>query len=53
MKRESKDVVAAGYRLHAVLTMTQILEVLQHAGRISFDQANAVKSYLSTTKPKE
>ena len=34
---------AAGYRLHAVLTMTQILDVLQRAGRISFDQANAVK----------
>ncbi len=44
---------AAGYRLHAVLTMTQILDVLQSAGRISFDQANAVKGYLSTTKPKE
>ena len=44
---------AAGYRLHAVLTMTQILDVLQRAGRISFDQAKAVKNYLSTIKPKE
>ena len=37
---------AAGYRLHAVLTMTQILDTLQGAGRISLDQANAVRSYL-------
>ena len=39
---------AAGYRLHAVLTMTQILDTLQEAGRISFDQANAVRSYLKS-----
>jgi len=39
---------AAGYRLHAVLTMTQILDTLQEAGRISFDQATAVRSYLNS-----
>lgn len=39
---------AAGYWLHAVLTMTQILDTLQEAGRISFDQANAVRSYLKS-----
>lgn len=37
----------AGYRLHAALTMTQILETLQEAGRISFDQAKAVRDYLA------
>ncbi len=37
---------AAGYCLHAVMTMTQILDTLQEAGRITFDQATAVRSYL-------
>lgn len=49
----SEALAAAGYRLHAVLTMTQILETLQRAGRVSPDQITAVKSYLRSTKPKE
>ena len=44
---------AAGYRLHAALTMTRILDVLQAAGRITPGQATSVKSYLASTKPKE
>jgi uridine monophosphate synthetase len=44
---------ADGYRLHAALTMTQILDVLHAAGRISFDQAKAVADYLASTKSQE
>ncbi len=42
-----QNLAAAGYRLHAALTMTQIVAVLEAAGRIDASQAAAVRSYLS------
>lgn len=41
-----QKLAAAGYRLHAALTMTQILDTLEAAGRITAPQAAAVRSYL-------
>jgi uridine monophosphate synthetase len=38
---------AAGYRLHAVLTMRQIIEVLRDQARISAEMAQKVEAYLS------
>jgi uridine monophosphate synthetase len=42
------NLAAAGYRLHAALTMTQILDTLEAAGRITVPQAAAVRNYLRT-----
>ena len=39
-----------GYRLHAVLTMSEILDVLQNEGRISAQVHQEVKAYLETTR---
>jgi uridine monophosphate synthetase len=44
----SQNLAAAGYRLHAALTMTQVVDALEVAGRISPAQAAAVRSYLSS-----
>ncbi len=41
-----QNLAAAGYRLHAALTMTQIVDTLEAAGRITSAQAAAVRSYL-------
>lgn len=40
------DLARHGYRLHAVLTITQLLETLAASARISADQATQVLSYL-------
>jgi uridine monophosphate synthetase len=41
------EVLAAqGYRLHAALRLTEILDVLHQAGRLSGEQVVAVKNYL-------
>lgn len=41
------NLAAAGYRLHAALTMSEIVETLRQAGRISAEQATVVKDYLA------
>jgi uridine monophosphate synthetase len=43
-----QNLAAAGYRLHAALTMTQIVDALEAAGRISSAQVAAVRDYLHT-----
>ncbi|HSN75518.1 MAG TPA: orotidine-5'-phosphate decarboxylase [Anaerolineae bacterium] len=43
-----QNLAAAGYWLHAALTMTQIVDVLEAVGRISSTQAVAVRNYLRT-----
>lgn len=43
-----QNLAAAGYRLHAALTLSQIVAALEAAGRISAPQAAAVRSYLRT-----
>jgi uridine monophosphate synthetase len=42
-----QNLAAAGYRLHAALTLSQIVAVLEAAGRITSDQAAAVRTYLA------
>ncbi len=42
-----QNLAAAGYRLHASLTMTQIVNALEAAGRITPAQAAAVSAYLA------
>ena len=42
-----ETLAAQGYRLHAALTLPQILDTLQAAGRISAEQAAAVREYLA------
>ena len=41
-----ENLAAAGYSLHAALTMTQIIDTLEAASRITPTQAAAVRSYL-------
>ncbi len=41
-----ENLAEAGYRLHAVLQLSDILETLQAAGRVSTTQVAAVKEYL-------
>jgi len=36
----------AGYRLHAILTLTQLLDYWEHTGRVSDDQIAAVRAFL-------
>jgi uridine monophosphate synthetase len=36
----------AGYRLHAVLTLTSLLDYWQATGRIAIEQINAVRDFL-------
>ena len=45
-----ENLAAKGYRLHAALTMSQILAGLQAAGRISARQVEAVKNYQRSTQ---
>ena len=42
-----QNLAERGYRLHAALTMADILAVLRAAGRISAEQVEAVKRYLA------
>jgi orotate phosphoribosyltransferase len=42
-----ENLAAAGYRLHAALTLSQIVEALETSGRITAAQADAVRIYLS------
>jgi uridine monophosphate synthetase len=42
-----QNLAERGYRLHAALTMADILEALRIAGRISEEQAESVKTYLN------
>jgi uridine monophosphate synthetase len=39
----------AGYHLHAILTMAEVLETLETAGKMSGEQVTAVNTYLATT----
>jgi uridine monophosphate synthetase len=39
----------AGCRLHAVLTLMDVLEALEQSGKISQEQVTAVQTYLATT----
>ena len=45
----SEDLAAHGLRLHAVLTLTQLLDALEKHGRISPEQAETVRAWLQTT----
>lgn len=40
---------AAGYHLHAILTMAEVLQTLAEAEKISSEQVSAVNAYLATT----
>jgi uridine monophosphate synthetase len=42
-----QNLAAAGYRLHTALTLSQIVAALEAAGRITADQAAAVRTYLA------
>ena len=42
-----QKLAAAGYRLHAALTLTQIVATLEDAGRVTPHQAAAVRAYLA------
>ncbi|MEA3336973.1 MAG: orotidine-5'-phosphate decarboxylase [Chloroflexota bacterium] len=42
-----ENLATAGYCLHTVLTLSQILTVLQREGRLSPDQAREVQAYLA------
>lgn len=35
-----------GYQLHSLLRITEVVDTLSHYGKISMDQANAVKTYI-------
>jgi len=44
----ARDILSQkGYRLHAALRLTEILDVLYEAGHISIDQAAAVRKYIA------
>ncbi|HXV99217.1 MAG TPA: orotate phosphoribosyltransferase, partial [Anaerolineae bacterium] len=49
----AKNLAEAGYRLHAVLSLSEILETLHQAGRISAEQVTTVKEYLRLNRSKE
>jgi uridine monophosphate synthetase len=40
------DLAAAGYRLHAVLTLSDVVEALSAEGRITPDQAEIVRAFI-------
>lgn len=46
----SQNLAAAGCRLHAAMTMTQVVETLTKAGRLSAEQAATVTTYLTQSK---
>ena len=48
-----QNLAAAGYRLHAALTLSQIVAALEAAGRITSTEASAVRDYLgmASTSP--
>ena len=39
----------AGYRLHAVFTLTEMLDLWEHAGHVSTEQLLAVRAFLTNT----
>jgi uridine monophosphate synthetase len=39
----------AGYRLHAVFTLTEMLDLWEHAGQVSTEQLLAVRAFLTNT----
>jgi len=41
-----QELAAAGYRLHAVLRLGEMLDLLVEAGRIVREQRDAVRAYL-------
>lgn len=43
-----QNLAAAGYRLHAALTLAQIVALLEAAGRVTPAQAAAVRAYLAS-----
>jgi uridine monophosphate synthetase len=43
-----EELAAAGYRLHAVLRLGEMLDLLLEAGRINTEQQNAVRAYLGS-----
>jgi uridine monophosphate synthetase len=43
-----KNLAEKGYRLHAVLQLSEILETLHQAGRISTEQLTTIRQYLET-----
>lgn len=45
-----ENLAAAGCRLHAALTMTQVVATLTEAGRLSAEQAATVMTYLTQSK---
>ena len=45
-----ENLAEAGYRLHAAMTMTLVVETLTTAGRLSSEQSTAVKTYLTQSK---
>jgi uridine monophosphate synthetase len=45
----TKDLAQLGYRLHAVLKFTDILNTLKESGRITAEQHTEVTGYLSNT----
>ena len=42
------DLAERGYRLHALLPLSQLLEILRSSGRISLERYDEVMEYLST-----
>jgi uridine monophosphate synthetase len=49
----AKTLAEAGYRLHAVLSLSEILKTLHQAGRISAEQMAIVEEYLRLNRSKE
>ncbi|MGD2164935.1 MAG: phosphoribosyltransferase, partial [Anaerolineae bacterium] len=47
----AQDLAEKGYRLHAVLKLTDLLEALRASERITAEQHEEVLSYLERTKP--
>jgi uridine monophosphate synthetase len=44
-----EDLAGAGYRLHAVLRLSEMLDILAAAGRIGLDQRDQVRAFLQGT----
>jgi uridine monophosphate synthetase len=49
----AKTLAEAGYRLHSVLSLSEILKTLHLAGRISVEQMTTVEEYLRLNRGKE
>jgi uridine monophosphate synthetase len=42
----AEGLAQAGYNLHAVFTLGELLDVWEHTGKISIDQASSVRDFL-------